>query len=239
MFNPNDLTPAPEPADPYLPAHLSNPRRPRAEIIAICAATGVIVLGILIALLYLGYRGQQAEIHAKSAQVNAAVGAATSANASLSAAGLPTVPVPTSAAAPTATVTVSGPQGDQGSAGPGPSTAQVSAAVAAYCESHACSTPPSSSDVASAVAAYCAAHNACQGATGSTGPQGAAGQNATTDQIAAAVQNYCAANNSCQGPTGAQGPPGATGPEIPSFTFTDELGITYTCSAPDYQCQPQ
>lgn len=221
------------------PAWLHRPHWTRLEwtVWLSFATMAIAVFGAVIALTALHAANHRAD--QKQAQANAAVGAATSANASLSKAGLPTIQVPTSAAAPTATVTVTGAQGANGSTGPGPSDAQVAAAVESYCSSHLCSTPPSSSDVASAVAAYCAAHSSCQGATGAKGD---AGQNASTDQIAAAVQNYCSANNGCQGPTGPQGDPGpggATGPEIPSFTFTDELGVTYVCNAPNYQCEPQ
>lgn len=225
-----------------LPDRLRRPHWTRAEWVA-WSSFVIASLAIIIAvfLFFWGIHKDHQRAVAQS-HANAAVGAVSTANARLSDHGIPTVEVPTSAAAPTATVTVSGPQGDTGSSGPGPSEAQVAAAVASYCGSHTCSEPPSSSDVAEAVAGYCAAHAGCIGAPG---PQGAAGQNATTDQIATAVQAYCSANNSCQGPTGGQGPPGgqgATGPMIPSFTFTvpGVLGpTTYVCSAPDYQCVAQ
>lgn len=221
------------------PGWLHPPRWTRIQwlvwtVFAVAALSMFALTLAIIAVIQSNHR-----VDVKTAQVNAAVGAATSANASLSAAGLPTVQVPTSAAAPTATVTITGPQGSAGNTGPGPTDAQVAAAVVAFCEFHSCSSPPTSSDVASAVAAYCASHSGC---VGPAGPQGASGKDATTDQIAASVQAYCAANNACQGPAGVQGPPGATGPEIPSFTFTihGALGdTTYICSAPDYQCQAQ
>lgn len=207
------------------------------------AAFAVSAFAVTLSLIALHESNHRADVN--QAKANAGVGAATSANAALSAAGLPTVAIPSSAAAPTATVTLTGAQGPSGINGSGPSAAEVSAAVTLYCDTHACGTPPTAADIAAAIVVYCQAHAGCVGATGPQGAQGPAGQNASADQIAAAVVNYCQANNACQGPTGADGgagPVGPQGPEIPSFTFTDEFGVKYVCSPPDqgtqYECTP-
>jgi hypothetical protein len=219
--------------------------RTRRSLMALLIAFAAVVAALVWLFLRVGDLTDQ--VHAEKAKVYAAVGAATSANASLSAANLPTIPINTSAAAPTATVTISGPQGDTG---PGPSDAQVALAITGYCQNHTCGTPPTAQDVAAAVVAYCVSHGGCAGPagaagpSGSVGPSGASGQDASPQQIAAAVQSYCSANNGCQGPTGTTGPTGPagpTGPEIPSFTFTvpgtrPGQSTTYVCQAPTYQC---
>lgn len=43
-----------------------------------------------------------------------------------------------------------------------------------------------------------------------TGPQGAAGRNASDAQVLKAVQDYCDSHNQCVGPTGPQGVAGKT-----------------------------
>lgn len=117
-----------------------------------------------------------------------------------------------------------GSQGVQGAPGPGPSSAQVAAAVASYCEGGRCDgRGPSVAQVAQAVASYCNAKGECRGPVGVAGkdstvagpqgvqgPQGVPGESATAEQVAAAVTTYCGQDSSpCQGKAGAPGQPGA------------------------------
>ncbi|WP_295012014.1 hypothetical protein [uncultured Microbacterium sp.] len=104
----------------------------------------------------------------------------------------------------TPVITVTGATGATGSPGRAPTTAEISAAVAAYC----------------------AQNNGCDGkngADGSNGAAGADGQDApavTADQIAAAIQE-CFSSGACiapKGDTGATGADGATGPSGPACT---------------------
>lgn len=121
-----------------------------------------------------------------------------------------------------------GPQGDTGdpgpagAPGPGPSSAQVSRAVAAYCSDNECGTRPTANQVVQAVANYCDANGQCRGPQGQTGIKGADGAPGAAGQdgaegpgpsgeaIAAAVINYCEAHNGCMGPEGNPGTPGDT-----------------------------
>lgn len=106
---------------------------------------------------------------------------------------------------------VSGVQGLQGEAGPGPSQAEIAIAVANYCGGGRCDAKaPTADQVATAVYNYCSSRNDCKGATGDAGATGADGANATNEQIMAAVQQYCSSGR-CTGPQGAQGVAGADG----------------------------
>jgi hypothetical protein len=135
-----------------------------------------------------------------------------------------------------------GPRGSRGPAGPGPTAAQIDAAVAAYCEARSgCRGTPSRAQVAAAVRAFCSA-GACRGPAGPKGDTGAAGVSGaaapapTSEQITAAVAAYCTAHGGCtgpagpkgdtgqQGPTGPAGPRGATGVGIASLDCTG-LGL--------------
>lgn len=96
-------------------------------------------------------------------------------------------------------------QGATGPAGPGPSDAQIAAAVTAYLAAHppaagAQGAPASDTQVTSAVNAYLAAHPPAAGTVGPAGPPGPAGEPGPTGP---------------SGPTGAQGPAGTSGPACP------------------------
>jgi hypothetical protein len=125
--------------------------------------------------------------------------------------------------------------------GPGPTQAQIDAAVAAYLVAHPPAAgksatpemvatavgeylaahppepgqPPTAQEIATAAANYLTAHSAEF--------QGPAGKNATDTQVAAAVDAYCSTHGSCAGKPGAtgakgdtvQGPRGPAGPTCP------------------------
>jgi hypothetical protein len=102
--------------------------------------------------------------------------------------------------------------GQDGADGATPSADEIAAALIAYCETYSCTGP------AGAVGA-----NGADGANGSNGADGTPG---TPGPV---------------GPTGPAGSPGADGAagadgEPPySWTFTDALGIAYTCErSPDF-----
>lgn len=167
-----------------------------------------------------------------------------------------------------ATATPSAIPGPQGPTGPGPSQQQVEQAVASYCALLTCGTGPTAPQVAQAVATYCNVHGQCRGPVGDTGAPGSAGatgpvgstgppgsqgdqgdpgQNATADQIADAVATYCTAHSNCagsNGANGASGDPGKPGEPPVSWTYTDALGGSHTCTrtdpfdptAPTYAC---
>lgn len=134
-----------------------------------------------------------------------------------------------------------GPAGSPGAQGPGPSDAQVAAAVGVYLQAHPV-PGVSSQQVAAAVAAYLSA---------SPAPSGPAGPGPSDQQIADAVASYMAANPAPSGPAGPQGSPGADGSPGPSgapgrppagWTWTDPSGVQYACAeddqtpAPYYTC---
>ncbi|HEY9352975.1 MAG TPA: hypothetical protein VIP28_06990 [Nocardioides sp.] len=120
-----------------------------------------------------------------------------------------------------------------GPPGPGPTAAQVQAAVADYCAGDRCKPTVSRSQVAAAVADYCAG-GLCQGKDGTNGGPGADGTDGTSgtdgtdgadgapgpgptdEQIAAAVEAYCA-DGKCRGEKGEKGDAGADGKDA---TFT-------------------
>lgn len=122
----------------------------------------------------------------------------------------------------------------QGERGPGPTAAQVRAAVADYCAGDRCKPTVSRSQVAAAVADYCAG-GLCQGedgtnggpgadgtdgtdgANGTNGTDGAPGPGPTDEQIAAAVEAYCA-DGKCRGEKGDAGTDGKDATITPSGT---------------------
>lgn len=103
-------------------------------------------------------------------------------------------------------------QGERGRRGPGPTQAQVAAAVAAYCAGGECAGPgPTPEQVAAAVEAYCA-DDRCRG---EQGDEGQAAEGPSPDDIADAVAAYCAQRDQCRGPRGEQGAVGAEGERGP------------------------
>lgn len=130
----------------------------------------------------------------------------------------------------------------QGERGPGPTAAQVQAAVADYCAGDRCKPTVSRSQVAAAVADYCAG-GLCQGkdgtnggpgtdgtdgANGADGTDGAPGPGPTDEQIAAAVAAYCT-DGKCRGEKGdsVKGDTGDTGSVTPGdYTCPDGQWIT-------------
>ena len=121
--------------------------------------------------------------------------------------------------APPAASLIAGPPGPAGATGPGPSDAQVAAAVAAYLALHPIQgQPPTQEQIAAVVAVYMLQHPA---PSGSPGPTGAAGPGPSDAQIAAAVAVWetghpTVAPSGPAGPSGPSGPAGATGPAGPS-----------------------
>lgn len=113
-----------------------------------------------------------------------------------------------------------GPRGRQGLPGPGPTDEQLTAILVGYCS----------------------ARNEC---IGGTGPQGDPGRAPTSEEIRTEVDAHCAEQpgGTCEGPQGDKGERGDTGPAgyPQSWTYTDQLGVTYVCTDPDndhnYECE--
>lgn len=136
------------------------------------------------------------------------------------------------------------PEPDQVRRAPGPTQAQIAAAVAAYCAEGRCAAPgPTPEQVAAAVEAYCAG-NRCRGEQGDEG-QDAEGP--TAADIANAVATYCADRDQCSGDDGTDGADGAPGRPPAGWSYTDGDGRSYECSpdtppdpgtAPRYTCRP-
>lgn len=113
---------------------------------------------------------------------------------------------------PAQIIAQAGPPGPQGAQGPGPSDAQVQAAVQAYLTAHPIAgQPPTDAQVAAVVAVYMAQHPPVAGPTGPAGATGAQGPPPSDAQIAAAVEAWEQAHPAPSGPTGPSGPPGPTG----------------------------
>lgn len=138
--------------------------------------------------------------------------------------------------------------GPTGPAGPGPTDAQVQAAVDGYLMQHPPAGTVPASAITDAVDAYLTVNPPAPG----PGP--------TQQQIASAVATYMAANPAPAGPagaTGADGSPGPAGPQGPAgadgaqgpdpagWTWTDPAGVTYDCAqddqtpAPHYTCSAE
>jgi hypothetical protein len=119
---------------------------------------------------------------------------------------------------PAQIIAQAGPPGAVGPQGPGPSDAQVQAAVQAYLSAHPIAgQPPTQDQVAAVVAVYMAQHPPAAGspgATGAVGPTGVTGPGPSDAQIAAAVAVWESAHPvvAPSGPAGPSGPQGATGP---------------------------
>lgn len=109
-----------------------------------------------------------------------------------------------------------GPQGIPGATGPGPSDAQVQAAVAAYLTAHPIAgQPPTDAQVAAVVAVYMTQHPPAAGPAGPAGPAGAVGAQGpppSDAQIAAAVAAWEQTHPAPSGPPGPSGPSGPPGP---------------------------
>ena len=120
---------------------------------------------------------------------------------------------------------IPGPPGPTGPAGPTPSELAIESAVNLYCTSiGGCIRGPSSTQVAAAVATYCNDRGECRGEqgkpgkdgtngidgiNGSQGPQGVQGPPPSSDQIADAVTAYCGQPTlPCKGDKGDKGDPG-------------------------------
>lgn len=145
--------------------------------------------------------------------------------------GTPKVPPPQ--------VIISGAAGATGAQGPGPSDAQVQAAVDTYLAAHPPSGTVPAAQVEADVAGYLSLHPP------------ASGRDASAAQIDASVAAYMAAHPAPSGPPGQdgqdgkQGNPGVNGaPGSPpaGWTWTDASGVTYDCvqddqtPAPHYTC---
>lgn len=168
---------------------------PRAVAVALFA---VALVAVLVFVVY-GY-GQITELRVQQADAARAAQALSGQVVALGAKPVTSAPTP-----------VTGPAGASGAAGPqgpGPSQAQISAAVDSYFDAHplpAGQLPPVS-EVAGLVSSYLTANPP------------APGKDATPAEIASAVVSYCTANDGCSGPQGEQGIPGkdgATGPPGP------------------------
>lgn len=113
--------------------------------------------------------------------------------------------------APSQIIAQIGPAGPQGVQGPGPSDAQVQAAVQAYLAAHPIAgQPPTDAQVAAVVAMYWAQHPP---AAGPAGPTGVQGPPPSDKQIADAVAAWQTAHPvvAPSGPSGPPGPSGASG----------------------------
>ncbi len=194
-------------------------------------AAGVVLLVVVAGYAVWGIRALQEANTARDRAIGALSVQVEAYRSQAAEHGLPTGPPPVSIV-----------QGATGPAGPGPTDAQVAAAVAAYLILHppaanvapadvtaavaaylaqhppAPGPPPSDAQVSSAVAAYMAAHPAPSGPAGPTGPAGV------------------------QGDPGPAGPAGAPGSAPAGWTWTDPSGTTYDCAqdsqqpAPHYTC---
>lgn len=188
----------------------------RSRVFYIVLALVMGTIGLVAALALDGVREMAADLDqtkADNAKINAELNEQESAASALAEqvkrlGGKPVVDPPT---APPAA----------GQRGPGPTEAQVRAAVADYCAGDRCKPTVSRSQVAAAVADYCAG-GLCQakdganggpgkdGTDGADGADGAPGPGPTDEQIAAAVEAYCA-DGKCRGEPGRDGTDGADG----------------------------
>lgn len=188
---------------------------------------------------------------AKLAAGNGAQKQATDqANKKLTDNGLDPVPVP-SPVTPTVGPVPPVP-GEKGDTGPGPTPAQVAAAVAGYCQANRCAgekgdpgvgtkgdkgDAPTAAQVAAAITAYCA-DSRCVGPRGETvvgdkGDKGDTGSSPTAAEVADAVNAYCA-DGRCVGAkgdpgVGEKGDKGDDGREVKGLECVDSRSIvTYS-----------
>lgn len=205
------------------------PSSRRAVRVAI-AALIVVIFGLIGILFWQVHENSQ--VAAENAAVARSRGQALgTANAKLTQNGIPAVkptkvkatPGDTNVGPTTPSSTPSaerGRRGETGAQGPGPSAAQIDAAVEQYCSAHGdCQGKPTKAQVAAAVLTYCDKRDDCQGPTGPTGgtgetgepgKDGAQGPGPTADEVADAVAAYCA-DSACRGATGPTGPAGPAG----------------------------
>lgn len=128
----------------------------------------------------------------------------------------PTAPAPSNVEQP-----VAGATGATGAQGPGPSDAQVFTGIQQYCT----------------ITAFCVGPAGPPGPAGVSGAVGSSGQDGATG---------AAGQDGATGPQGSPGMNGVDGQPPLSWTYTDELGISQTCSrtdpfdptAPTYSCAP-
>lgn len=139
-----------------------------------------------------------------------------------------------------------GPAGPSGERGPGPTEAQVRAAVSAYLTANppAPGRAPTAAEISGAVAAYLAANpppagppgvageNGQPGQPGQEGAKGEPGRAPTDEEVAAAVAAYLAANPPPAGPAGPPGPvcpPGET-PQTVTYGLGGPTGTACVAS---------
>lgn len=181
--------------------------------VAVGFLTVVLLAVVLVMLLKIGAASRQLDdLRSQQSQDSKAVSLLSSnladAQAQLKQHGItPTQPPPAQI------IAQAGPPGPQGAQGPGPSDAQVQAAVQAYLTVHPIAgQPPTDAQVAAVVAVYMAQHPPAAGPTGPVGATGAQGPPPSDAQIAAAVEAWEQAHPAPSGPQGPSGPPGPTGP---------------------------
>lgn len=221
------------------------------------AVLGFAIVAVFVFLLSL-IGDQHDQSQRQQTAIDALAGGLSTAETQLKQHGIkPSVPPPSAIVSDAA-----GPSGPAGVQGPGPSQAQVNAAVDSYLAANppSGSVPageiqtdvtaylvahpvqgqtPSDAQVATAVAAYLAIHPPPSGPSGPTGAAGAAGSPGAPGLDG---------NPGPSGPTGPQGPPGQDGaPGAPpaGWGYVDPSGTTYVCtpasgpSSPWYSCAPQ
>jgi len=201
--------------DPLVPPLVPPPRRTNRNLWILYALVVALLLMVALGGPLLLSRTSDSDQRAKHAEKVAQANqrALQSANACIRiSCG---VPVPT----PSTTST----SGARGTRGPGPTQAQIDAAVNDYCSfRNDCIGIPSRAQVAAAVRAFCSA-GACRGTRGARGPSGSPGASGAAgdtgpgpsdQEISDAVTAYCAAHGNCTGPAGPKGDtgdPGAAG----------------------------
>lgn len=99
---------------------------------------------------------------------------------------------------------------------PGPTAAQIDAAVKECFASGVCVGKATQAQVNAAVVTYCSTRNGCAGKPGADsdepGPQGETGPAPTAAQIYQAAAEWCSVDDRCKGEKGDKGDTGDTGP---------------------------